>query len=257
MLTRRPRLALDGAAALITGASSGIGAATADLLARKGCRLTIVGRDPSALTAVADRTGAHACVADLDQAAGVQDIMRESVRALGKVDLLVCNAGVGWAGPLETMPRDEIDRLIRVNLLGNLHLVRQVLPGMTQRGRGHIVLVSSIAGSMGVADEAVYSASKAGLRVFGESVRMEFADRGIGVTVVLPGAVRTSFFSRRGTPYQRRLPRPVSAEAVARALVDGVERGRAEVFVPRWLHLPARLQGAVPELVRPLQRRLG
>jgi short-subunit dehydrogenase len=242
-----------GTTAVVTGGSSGIGAATACLLARRGCRVVLVGRDAGALAAVADRSGGTTCVADLADPKAATSVLD----AAGTADLLVCNAGVGWAGRLETMPPEEIDRLVRVNLLAPAHLVRAALPGMLARGRGHIVLVSSIAGSMGVAEEAVYSATKAGLTALAASVRLEVAGRGVGISVVVPGVVATAFFERRGVPYQRRSPRPVPADAVARALVDAVQRQRAEVFVPRWLRLPARLRGLAPAVTDALQRRFG
>ncbi|NIJ12348.1 short-subunit dehydrogenase [Saccharomonospora amisosensis] len=242
-----------GTTAVVTGGSSGIGAAAAELLAGKGCELVLVGRDATALAEVADRTGGRACVADLADAGAADRVLRQA----GEVDLLVCNAGVGWAGGLADMPTDDIDRLVRVNLLAPAQLVRAALPGMLHRGSGHIVLVSSIAGSMGVAEEAVYSATKAGLNILAASVRHEVAARGVGVTVVVPGVVDTSFFDRRGVPYRRRSPRPVPAATVARALVRAVERDRAEVFVPGWLRLPARLRGLAPALTDAMQRRFG
>lgn len=245
-----------GCNAVVTGGSSGIGAATAGVLAARGCGVTVVGRDADALAAVAARTGGRVCVADLSEQGAADHVLAETAGD-GDVDLLVCNAGVGWAGDLAGMAPGDVERLVRVNLLAVMHLVRLALPGMTARGRGHIVLVSSIAGSMGVADEAVYSATKAGLSMFGASVRNEVAGKGVGVSIVVPGVVDTPFFERRGTPYERGRPRPVSPDRVARALVSAVERDRAEVFVPRWLRLPARLRGAAPAFTDALQRRFG
>ncbi|WP_106180526.1 SDR family NAD(P)-dependent oxidoreductase [Prauserella shujinwangii] len=242
-----------GTTAVVTGGSSGIGAATATELARRGAGVVVVGRDGRALGDVAVPLGGRVCVADLAEPEAADRVAGEA----GDVDLLVCNAGVGWAGRFAEMPPEDIDRLVRVNLLSVLHLVRAVLPGMLRRGHGHVVLVSSIAGCMGVAEEAAYSASKAGLHVLAGSLRHEVAGRGVGVTVVFPGVVDTAFFDRRGAPYPRRRPRPVPAERVARALVAGVERRRAEVFVPGWLRLPARLRGLAPGPVDALQRHFG
>ncbi|MEU6641517.1 SDR family NAD(P)-dependent oxidoreductase [Saccharomonospora sp. NPDC046836] len=237
--------------AVVTGGSSGIGAATAQLLAYRGCQVLVVGRDAVALAGVARRTGGRACTTDLAEPGAAARVLAEA----GEVDLLVCNAGVGWAGQLTDMPGEALEQLVRTNLLAPMRLVREALPGMLARGRGHIVLVSSIAGSMSVAQEAVYSATKAGLDAFGASVRGEVAGRGVGVTIVVPGVVDTPFFARRGVPYARHRPRPVPAGKVATALVAAVERGKAEVFVPRWLRLPARLRGSAPVLTDALQRR--
>jgi short-subunit dehydrogenase len=244
---------LDGARALITGASSGIGAATAVRLADRGVTPLLVGRDKRALDELAAGTRGDARVEDL----GEQGAAARIAEWAGRVDLLVCNAGVGWAGDLADMPAGLVEDLVTVNLTAHLALARLLLPGMVAAGRGHLVLVSSIAGCLGVADEAVYAATKAGLRTFADSVRLATARSGVGVTVVVPGVVDTPFFSRRGKPYDRDRPQPVPADDVAAALVEAVRRNRSEVFVPAWLRFPARLQGALPGLVFRLQRRFG
>lgn len=252
MTERRAALG-PGTTVVVTGGSSGIGAATAELLADRGCRVVITGRNASALSEVAERTGGPVCVADLAETGAAARVLSVA----GTVDVLVCNAGVGWAGLLEHMPPETIERLVRVNLLAPAQLIRAALPGMLAQGWGHIVLVSSIAGSMSVAQEAVYSATKAGVNALAASVRQEVAGRGVGVSVVAPGVVDTSFFSRRGTPYQRRSPRPLPPQIAAGALVAAVERDRAEVFLPRWLRFPARLRGFAPSFTDALQRRFG
>lgn len=235
---------LDDARALVTGASSGIGAATVRQLTLAGARPLSVGRDERALS------GEH-LVADLRD----PDAPRSIADWAGDVDLLVCNAGFGWAGPLDGLAPDAIAEMVTVNLTAHLVLARLLVPGMVARRRGHLVLVSSIAGCMGVADEAVYAATKAGLRTFADSVRL--AHREIGVTTVVPGVVDTPFFERRGTAYDRSRPKPVSADTVAAGLLDAVRRNRSEVFTPGWLRFPARLRGAAPGLVDRLQRRFG
>lgn len=246
-----------GATALVTGASSGIGAATAELLAGEGFRLVVNATGGQALDELARRTGAASSPADLTDPGSAQRLHAAAATTIGTPDLLVCNAGVGWEGALATMPAERAEHVLRLNLEAVVHLVRIFIPDMARRGRGHIVLVSSIAGSMGVPGEAVYSASKAALSVFAQSLRLELAPDGITCTVVHPGVVDTGFFVRRGTPYRRALPRPVPAERVADALLTAARRGQAETFVPAWLRLPARLQGAAPGLVGALRQRLG
>lgn len=238
-------LTLRGRTALVTGASSGIGAATAAELAASGCELVLVGRDQRRLTEVAERTGGQALVAELTDPAGLDLV----ITAARHVDLLVHCAGVGWAGDLAAMPAEEVTALTAVNLTAPMLLTSAVLPELRRR-RGHVVFVASIA-AVGVRGEEVYAATKAGVRAFAESLRLD----GIGVTTVFPGAVRTPFFA--GRRYDRRFPRMLTAQQVAAALVRGVHRGRAEVFVPAWLAVPARLQGAVPGLFRNLARRFG
>jgi uncharacterized protein len=242
---------LVGARALVTGASSGIGAATARRLAGLGAKPLLVGRDGDVLADLATETGGDRLVADLR----TPSVAAEIAGWAGEVDLLVCNAGIGWAGPLGQMADDSIGELVTVNLTVHLDLARLLLPGMVSRKRGHLVVVSSIAGCLGVADEAVYAATKAGLRTFADSVRL--AHREIGVTTLIPGVVDTPFFVRRGKAYDRARPRPVSADRVAAALVHAVQHDKPEVFVPGWLRFPARLQGAFPVLVHRMQRRFG
>ncbi|MBB2740953.1 UNVERIFIED_ORG: short-subunit dehydrogenase [Microbispora rosea subsp. rosea] len=240
---------LAGARVLVTGASSGIGAATALELSARGARLVLSGRDQEALAGVAARTGGEILPADLSDPSA--DL---AVRA-GRVDMLVACAGEGWSGPLARMSGGTAERMIAVNLTAHVQLTRLLLPGMLERGRGHLVYVASIAGVVGVREEAVYAATKAGLLAFAESLRYELP--GVGVTAVVPGVVDTPFFARRGRPYTRRRPAPVPPERVARAIAVAVERDRAEVYVPAWLRLPARLRGAAPGAFRVLARRFG
>lgn len=252
------RLRWPEAVVLVTGASGGIGAATARLLAQRGARaLLLTGRDERTLEQVARETGGTAIVADLASTDGPAGVAREALRLEGRVDVLVNNAGVGWAGPTSRMDPADLRRLVAVNLVAPLELTGLLLPGMVDRGRGRIVHVSSIAGCLGVAQEAVYSATKAGLNAHAESLRAELAPAGVHVGVVVPGAVDTAFFVRRGSRYDRRLPRQQPAGRVAEAVVRAAERGSPRVFVPRWLSVPVWLQGAAPPAYRSLLSRLG
>jgi short-subunit dehydrogenase len=245
------------AAVLVTGASSGIGWAAAVQLAAAGARVIVHGRDEEALARLAGRTGAVPLAADLALPGEPGRLAEAALAVYGALDVVVCNAGLGWAGPFEDMPADDVDRLLAVNLAAPVRLTRAVLPAMLGRGRGYLAFVGSIAGRTGVAGEALYAATKAGLDTFAESLRFELRGRGVGVGVLVPGVVDTAFFDRRGRGYQRTSPRPRPAPEVAAALVRMIAEGRAEAYAPRWLRLPVAVRGALPGVYRGLAGRFG
>jgi short-subunit dehydrogenase len=256
--SHRPGLPLAGAACLLTGASGGIGAATACRLADAGARVALHGRDRDALERLAMRTGGVVVVADLCDAGAAEMAVAKAEASLGRpLDLVVSNAGAGWCGDFLSMEPDDIDRILALNLTAPVHLARAVLPGMVVRGRGHLVLVGSIAGHLGVGQEAVYSAAKAGLVTLAEALRAEVAPAGVGVSLVSPGVVATGFFDHRGHPYGRRHPQPIPPERVAWAVEQAVVRGRARVIVPAWLGAPVALAAVLPGLYRRLSYRWG
>jgi len=240
---------ISGATALVTGASSGIGRQVALRLARAGATVVAHGRDVDALSSVGGRVVA---VELAGPGAG-----ERVAAAAGDVDILVNNAGIGWAGSFAEMPGASIEELITVNLAAPIALTRALLPGMVARGAGHLMFVTSIAGRTGVAGEAVYAATKAGLDVFAESLRFELAGTGVRVGVVVPGVVETAFFVRRGQPYTRRSPKPIPADVVAAAVVRGIATDRADRYAPGWLRLPVAVRAVLPGVYRRLGARFG
>jgi short-subunit dehydrogenase len=220
--------------ALVTGASSGIGAAIARSLAGQDrWTLLVAGRDPERVSAVARETGGSPLISDLSAPGGVRRLVAGAVDAAQRIDLLVASAGVGWAGPFVSMPPDAVDEVLAVDLTAVVQLVRLVLPHMLLQRRGHLVLIGSVAGCLGVEGEAVYSAAKAGLGAFADALRYEL----------------------RGTSV--RLPRPIPPERVARAALRAIDRGSREVFVPRWFRVPAGIRALAPGAYRHLAARLG
>ncbi|MCU1616438.1 MAG: 2-hydroxycyclohexanecarboxyl-CoA dehydrogenase [Frankiales bacterium] len=250
-----------GAVVLVTGAGSGIGRATAYLLAARGAHVVAVGRDAAALRDVAEATGGTAVQADLRDPAEAERSVRAAREARGRLDGVVANAGIGHAGPVADMTAEQVARLVDVNVRGTLLLGRAAAAAFGEqaaagdhRARG-LVFVTSIAGAVGVPGESVYSATKAAVESFAVVLREELRPGGVTVATVLPGVVDTPFFDRRGVPYDRTFPRPVPPERVARAVVAALESGRARTVVPRWLAVPAWLSAAVPGPYRALARR--
>lgn len=258
--------------ALVTGASSGIGAAVCNLLAAGGWRLVGSGRRPECLAVSPAGVLESAIVRDLTEPGAPEEVVGKAVAALGGLDLVVSCAGTGWLGPFFTMSPSEIDLLLDINLRVPLHLAHAAAPHLLASG-GQLVMIGSIAGLVGVADEVAYATSKAGLRGLAESLRLEWSKQwsqgwpaGVSgvvgdrscrlaisrptVTLVSPGAVDTPFFSRRNLPYMHSWPRPMPVGRVAKRIVRAIERRQEDVVVPAWLLYVARFNGGFPSLYR-------
>lgn len=254
---------LAGRVAIVTGASSGIGAATAIACARAGMRVTLAARRAGRLAEVAAAVravGGEARVVPTDVAdeGAVRALVDGTVAACGRLDVLVGNAGAGLLATVEQTTGAEFERLMRVNFLGVVHGVLAALPHFRRQGSGHVVNVASVVGKRASPFRAAYVASKFALVGFSEALRMELRGTGIHVTCVCPIGTATEFHdlepNRLGVPGRAG---PIqSAEHVARAIVRALRRPRAEVHP----YPPARLlflaNAVAPALVDRLLMRL-
>ena len=220
--------------ALVTGATAGIGAQFARQLAARGHDLVLVARDEGRLQAVADElrsagTGVEVLPADLASDEGCRSVEQ---RCADGVDLLVNNAGLGTRGAFHEVPVEDEEHLLRVNVRAVLRLTRAALPGMVGRGRGDVVNVSSVAGFTPGARSATYSASKAWVTNFSESLHLQYAGHGLRVLALCPGFTRTEFHGRAGMDTSGIPDRLwLSAEQVVRTGLQDLDRGRS-VSVP-------------------------
>ncbi|HEX5303345.1 MAG TPA: SDR family oxidoreductase [Streptosporangiaceae bacterium] len=244
---------LSGEIAIVTGASSGIGAATARELGRRGATVVLTARRVSLLEAqarsVREAGGeAVAIPADIADGTEIRLLAERTIERFGRVDVLVNNAGAFWMKPLALSPAEQIAHLAQVNLLGAMLLTRAVLPGMLERRHGAIITVGSLSGR--VAMEPLYSATKYGLRGFSLALRRQLAGTGISVSLVSPGNINTDM-TRHVTG---RLPEP---SLVATAIADLVRRPRREVVVPGKHYAIAWLEQALPTLADRAHRQRG
>jgi NADP-dependent 3-hydroxy acid dehydrogenase YdfG len=229
--------ALDGKTAAITGASSGIGEATALALAGEGAAVAIGARREDRLSALAERIssgGGKALpiavdVADEDSA---RSFVERAGSELGSLDILVNNAGVMLLGPVVGAPTDQWRTMVNVNLLGLLYCTHAALPIMGEAGSGHIVNVSSVAGRSANAGSAVYNLTKFGVGAFSEALRQEVSPLGIRTTVIEPGFVDTELQGHNEHPAVREgiekmrssLPEVLKADDIAAAILYAVTR---------------------------------
>lgn len=233
------------ASVLITGASSGLGAALARAYAATGCRLSLFGRNPARLDAVAEacRT-AGATVASLAIEVTDRASMAAAMRAAdatSPLDLIIANAGISGAGS-QAGPAERAAEIMRVNVEGVINTIEPVLPAMIARGHGHLALMSSLAGFRGMPSARIYCASKAAVRVYGEGLRARLASQGIRVSIICPGFIETPLTAANPFP----MPLLMPAEQAANRIKAGLARGRPLVAFPRRLYLLVRALQLLP-----------
>jgi NADP-dependent 3-hydroxy acid dehydrogenase YdfG len=243
---------------VVTGASSGIGEATAVAFAKRGAKVVLAARRLDRLEDLAariERAGGRALAlkCDVGEPEEVQKLPGIVEQLVGPTDVLVNNAGVPGGGPFEELSIEQIDRVVRVNLLGVLHGTRAFLPGMLARGHGHIVNVASLAGRFATPGAAVYTATKHAVVAFSESLHFDTEERGVLVTSVNPGFVTTEGFPQDGVPRQIVL----DMDKVSGAIVKVVRNAIApEYSVPRWIAPLQAFRVLTPPLYRWGVRRI-
>ncbi len=243
---------LRGAIAVVTGASAGIGRATAWALGGAGARVVLVARREEVLQEVADRMGKRGIQAvvvpcDVSKRTDVERLRKRVADELGRLDVLVNNAGIRGGGRFMDMPLKRIEEITKVDYLSVLYCTKILLPLMLEGGRGHIVNVASLAGRFATPGASVYAAAKHAVVAFSESLHFELEPQGVLVTSVNPGFVETE-----GFPHDDLDPRLVmKPERVARAIVTVVRKGIApELSVPRWAGPLELFRVATPPLYR-------
>lgn len=219
---------LAGKTALLTGATGGLGQAIASALAGRGATLVLSARKAEALRELADSLPGEHRFAPADLA--LEGAAERLASDAGAVDCLVANAGLPGTGKLESFTPEEVTRAVRVNLEAPMILARALAPGMSERGDGHLVFISSLAGKAPSPRSAVYCGTKFGLRGFALSLRADLARTGVGVSLVVPGFIREAgMFAESGAkPAGLGTSTP---DQVAAAVVKAIERNRVEVAV--------------------------
>jgi len=254
---------LRGRTAVITGASSGIGLACAEHLARAGVNVVLGARRAEllerAVAAIRSAGGrAEAVTMDVTRDEDVNRLVSRAHDAFGSLEIMICNAGFGYYGSVEETPPDVMRRMMDVNFMGTYYGARAALPVFRAQQRGHLIFVSSIVGQRGIARMSGYSATKAAQVGFAESLRAEFSGSGIHVSLVYPISTETEFRHAMARDYGHAvtgLGPKQSMDDVARAIVACVRRPRPEVYPHRLSKALAVVNAVAPGLADRLVRK--
>lgn len=240
----------------VSGAASGIGKELCRLFALRGANLGLIDHDKSELHTLASelRSSGVACssvVADVRQGEQVRDALRTIVGSLGPIDIVIPCAGICRASTIDDLKGHEMEDVVLTNLMGTVHMIEAVLPSMLKRRRGHIVGVSSLAGVRGIPYEAGYSASKAGVAAYLESVRSELHPRGVSVTTVFPGYVLTPLLEKVNglTGGDMSNGKACTAAVAAARIVKAIEKRSSRLYFPWGLGVGVRLSQLLPPML--------
>jgi short-subunit dehydrogenase len=263
-MLRRAGERFSGRTAIVTGASRGLGGHIARRLAGEGACIVGCARSGSALCTLVDdlRAGgarAIAVEADVRQPDALRALVARAREAFGGIDIVVSNAGIDSYTPFHLRDEAEIEEHVRVNLTATLLLTRMVLPDMLARGRGHIVVMSSLAGRFGLPYGEVYAAAKAGLVTFVHSIRAAYRGTGVSASVILPGFVEEGMYTRLKQASGLSAPPLIGTSppgAVADAVVRAIRLDKPEIIVsPRSMRLALAAAALFPGLLQHALRR--
>ena len=246
---------LKGKVAVVTGASAGIGRATAVELALGGATVVVSARREERLKELVqdiERQGSKALAVPCDVSDRVQvGVLRQRVEnEYGRCDVLVNNAGVPGGGPFAELSMEQIERITQTNYMGVLYCSKAFLPMMLEAGSGHIVNVASLAGRYAIPGSSVYTSTKHAVVAFSEALYYELMPRGIVVTAVNPGLVSTETFPHRDM-LAKRPGLVMQPERIGEAIVEVIRKGKGpEVSIPRWLASFQAIRVLAPPLYR-------
>ncbi|MHA6485248.1 SDR family NAD(P)-dependent oxidoreductase [Paenibacillus sp. strain BS8-2] len=244
---------LNGKVVLITGASSGIGALTAALLARRGAIPVLTGRNETRLakTAASIEGDCVYYVMDVTDMVQVENVVSRVIEKYGRIDVLLNNAGYGQFQTFDKMPVASFEDMMDTNYMGIVRCTKAVLPHMREQGSGHIVNIASMAGKIGSAKSTSYTATKHAVLGFTNSLRMELRSEGIAVSAINPGPIDTEFFeiADPSGSYTKNVSWFMMKPAyVAKAIVRVIERQRTELDLPHAAGFGIKMYGLFPRI---------
>lgn len=250
--------------AMVTGAASGLGAALARRLDARGVKLALCDLDEAGLKAVSSTMSGTPFLGtvDVSDEDAVQRFAADAAASLGRINLVIANAGIAYMGSVEASTTEAYERVLGVDLWGVIHTVRAVLPPMTAARDGYVVTISSLFGLIGVPNQSAYCAAKAGVKGFTESLDMELRSQGVGVLCVHPGAIATNIVHNQTSgatidgPSQstaaKVIARGLKPEVAAERILTAVERGKRRLILGPDAKLVAVVQRVFPVYYRDL-----
>ena len=257
---------MDGRVIAVSGAASGIGKELCRLFAQRGAKLGLIDHNQFELDTFANelRSSGVTCsavVADVRRGEQIRDAVNAIVGSLGPIDIIIPCAGICRAATVDDLKGHEFEDVVLTNLMGTVHMIEAVLPSMLERRNGHIVGVSSLAGVRGIPFEAGYSASKAAIAAYLESIRSELRYRGVFVTTVFPGYVLTPLLEKVNSLAGADMSngKACTAAMAAAQIAKAIDQRRARVYFPWTLAIGVRLSQLLPPVIydRVMRRAFG